>query len=537
MTQQKNAALPSYQKELEDCSSIYTNIIRTIKKQPGYVVDFRLLDKAYQTARDLHGDTRRRSGVLYLRHPLAVMEELSRLMCKTSILAAALLHDTMEDCGISYESLRQEFSYEIAEIVSAVSAIKAGEASADRYFSTLPPEKQHEFLDSLTDAKLISSPYQREAFLVRFADRAHNLSTIDACPPGKRKEKIASTRQFLIPAAKRLGMHYFEITLSDWCMKFDGEDYTINESAQLLRRRNALTRVGGSINSRFDQHLQDAVESQSVFSFPRFNPFAKLRGVKRDGTDSMQAVQRRILLAYELKQQLAPPHCFERSSLDLWEIILVSSLSQPAAMLHHFIALHREHLKDKGIFLEYLGQQGEGVLLRLTDRYENNYRVLLLPQSRLAAHFTGDPNGEQLALINTEAPNDALRPQITVYSYSPAKGYTQRRIPSGATALDFAFIISPSLAHTVKCARIHTWPGTQDGPPFLDTDYRYPLGTVLREGDTVHFDADYFPGKHSDGDCSAPASIPHVVFDWFSDVNTEYAKNCLIRYFKDKYAQ
>ena len=55
--------------------------------------------------------------MLYLRHPLAVMEELARLRCKTSVLAAAVLHDTMEDCAVTYEYLREHFSYEVAEIV------------------------------------------------------------------------------------------------------------------------------------------------------------------------------------------------------------------------------------------------------------------------------------------------------------------------------------------------------------------------------------------------------------------------------------
>lgn len=532
---------PPYEKEILDCDNIFNNILRTIKRQPGYVVDIPLLTKAYTTAKKLHGDVRRHSGVLYLRHPLAVMETLSRLMCKTSVLAAALLHDTMEDCKLTYESIRKDFSYEIAEIVSAVTAIKSEEKANDQYFASMTADEKHAFLDQLTDAKLISTAYQREAFLVRFADREHNLSTIDACKPGKRMEKIASTRAFLIPAAKKLGMRYFEIVLNDYCLKFEGEDYTKNASVWLLENRNALTRVSGRAYSRFDQALQDALETQDMFAFPKFNPFAKLRGVKREGEDEMQTAQRRVLLAYELQQQLQPGSNFERSHLDLWEVILTCRSSSPVEMLERFISLYQEHLKREGMFFRHLGHDQDAVFLRLTDRYENNYRIVLIPESKLETYFIGDPNGDRLTMIDEEAPGDALRPQITVYSYSPRKGYKKfsKCVPFGATALDFAFIISPALAYTVKTARIHTWKGDPATPLFSEDDYRYPLRTILNDGDVVYFDADYFPkatGQEPSGVDSGNVSIPHATIDWFADINTEYAKKCLIRYFKDKYS-
>ena len=118
---------PSYEAEVKDCNRLFQTTLSLIRHQRGYVVDLPLLVRAYETAKSYHGDTRRHSGVLYLRHPLAVMEELARLRCKTSVLAAAVLHDTMEDCAVTYEYLREHFSYEIAEIVSAVTAIKAEE--------------------------------------------------------------------------------------------------------------------------------------------------------------------------------------------------------------------------------------------------------------------------------------------------------------------------------------------------------------------------------------------------------------------------
>ena len=311
----------SYDEQIKDCNYLFEKIVKTIQKTPGYVVDLILLRRAYELAREKHGDVRRRSGDLYLQHPLSVMESLSRLMCKTSVLAAALLHDTMEDTDVTYELLRENFSYEVAEIVSAVTAIKREEKESDFHFHSMTPKEQHEFLDRLTDAKLIATPYQREAMLVRFADREHNLSTIDACSDGKRQEKIASTRGFLIPAAKRLGMNYFDIVLNDLCLRFEGDDLKTNRSIGIRENFTKTTKVSGSAYKNFDQAIQDAVDDQDVFSFPRYNPFANLRSIKTESGEEMQTSQRRALTIYEIDQQTTNS-TFERGKLDLWEVLL-----------------------------------------------------------------------------------------------------------------------------------------------------------------------------------------------------------------------
>lgn len=530
---------PSIRDEVLECDREYGVIRKSINKQPGYVVDWEMVDKAWKTAVDLHckdvhsKNMRRKSGELYICHPRSVMEELAKLRCKSSVLAAALLHDTMEDCSMTYEALREGFSYEVAQIVSAVTAIKAEEKEADPHYASMTDLEKHAFLDRLTDAKLISSPFQREAFLVRFADRAHNLQTIGPCETGKRLEKIASTRAFLIPAAHKLGMRYFEVVLSDWCLKFEGEDFEHNESARILENRNALTKLSSGAYSRFDQALQDAMEEQTVFSFPKFNPYAKLRGfAKSGGGDEMLATARRVMLAYELKQQLARVTYFERSRLDLWEIILTCKDRDIHDMLENFLAMYRAHLKNEEIFFEYVGQDGDCLIVRLSDQVENNYRIVLVPESKLESYFIGNHDGDRLTMINEEAPSDALRPQITVYSYSPKKGYRkyEKCVPYGATALDFAFIISPALGVTVKSARIHKWKGV-DTLPFVEGDHKYPAGTILSEGDVVHFDADY---EH-DGE-KLVFSKANVTFDSLLEVNTQYGKNCLIHHFKAKYS-
>lgn len=541
MTLEEAECIYSYESEERWCRNTYESIIKTMKRIPNYSIDYPMLDKAYEAAKFYHGNTRRYSGELYLRHPLAVMEELSRQLCKTSILVAALLHDTLEDCkdrGATYPALREKFSYEIAEIVEAVTSIKAEEKVNDPNFSFMTAEEKHLFLDTQTDAKLISSSFQREAFLVRFSDRAHNLATLQHCAPHKRKMKIASTRDFLIPAADKLGMRYFSILLNDLCMSQEGDNPELNRHHALITKRNALIRVSGNIHSSYDQILSNALQSQSIFSFPAFNPFARFRIIKRDGkSNSIKTIQRRVLTAYEIQQQLGADGVFERSTLDLWETILTCKDFAVSRMIEYFVSFFRKNLKPSGMFLEYVTEDQNIAYFRLTDQFENNYRIVLIPESQLESYFIGNPDGDRLTMIDDDSPGDALRPKITVYSYSPKKGYTpyHKSVPYGATALDFAFIIKPELAYTVKRAQIRTWKSGEQAVPFTEEDHYYPIGTTLNDGDVVYFDADYPPNPQSadqtDGS-NDPKDIGNVKIDWFGQINTEYAKKRLIQYYE-----
>ena len=86
---------PTIREDVLECDREYGVIRRSINRQPGYMVDWELVDKAWRTAVDLHcadvksKGLRRKSGELYICHPRTVMEELAKLRCKSSVLAAA----------------------------------------------------------------------------------------------------------------------------------------------------------------------------------------------------------------------------------------------------------------------------------------------------------------------------------------------------------------------------------------------------------------------------------------------------------------
>ena len=529
------ASLPSYEDELAECRRIFDAIVKNISHQhPSADTD--LLEKAYNKAKELHGKTRRHSGQLYLRHPLAVMETLARLMCKSSVLVAALLHDTMEDCEYTYEEIREDFSYEIAEIVSAVTALRETENSHTKEFDLLTESEKHDILDTLTDAKLLQSKYQREAFLVRFADREHNLATIMACTAEKRRLKIEQTEAFLIPAAKRLGMYYFVVTLSDYCLRYRDTETSYSPLPLICQCRNEYAAVSGQAFSKFDDMMKAAIDSQQFFEFSSYCPLSPARSGKRTDSGDPYMYRRRLLCPYELAQQIAPDLSlsqarllvFDRQSVCLNEIVLTCKSQDKREILAQFLSLYREKIKPSGIFLKYDSEDDDSVTLLLTDQLENNYRIVLLPSAKLEKRYIGDSNGGTIALVSEDSIADAVRPQITVYTYSKGKGVFKypQRVPQGATALDFAFIVRPSMAFTAKYAQIKKFQNGQFRP-FSDSDYRYPLKTVLNDGDIVHFDADYLETKGE----GIKVIKNNVCMEWFAYINTKRAARCLIDYF------
>lgn len=504
----------SFDAEIKACDDFFGSILRYIRKQKNYFIDVQLLKDAYEMAKKLHGDTRRKSGLLYLRHPLAAMECLSRLYCKTSVLAAALLHDTMEDCGYTVEKMREDFSPEIAEIVSAVTAIKEVEKSHDFDFENLTEEEKHDILDRMTDAKLIKSKYQRSAFLVRFADREHNLSTIDACSLMSRRLKIEQTENFLIPAAHQLGMRYFEISLNDYCFKFKEDNF---KSEALKKFRNDCISVSSPVFMEFDFAFQRGIEKQDFFSFPPYNPFARSR---RDRIE-----KRRLLTPYEIDCQLPDGARCTRGGVYLSEILLTCNEQNKGVIMTRFIEFYRKYLRQKDIFFEFDHEENDAVVVRLSDTYDNNYRVVMIPKEYLEAYFIGDPNGDPLTLVSEDSVADALRSKITVYAYSPYKGLREFCVPQGATALDFAFIVNKTLALTVKNAYIQKY---ESGfVPQFKKENCYHCKTILNDGDVVHFDADY--------SAKGTEVKNHASIEWFTYINTENARNCLVNYFKTIY--
>ena len=164
--------------------------------------DTKLIERAYETAAYLHRDQRRRSGEAYITHPLAVATILADLGMSASTLAAALLHDTVEDTGYSIDALREDFGGEVAQLVDGVTKldkVKYGDSSAAETVRKM----------------VVAMARDIRVLVIKLADRLHNMRTLRWMPEAKQQVKARETLEIYAPLAHRLGMNAVKWELED----------------------------------------------------------------------------------------------------------------------------------------------------------------------------------------------------------------------------------------------------------------------------------------------------------------------------------
>ncbi len=171
--------------------------------------DSKLIKKAYEYAKNKHGDQLRKSGEPYIIHPVQVAYILSTLGLDDSTICAALLHDTVEDTGVTKEDLSHEFGKEIAELVDGVTKL-----SKLQYASM--EEQQVEnyrkmFLAMGKDIRVI---------LIKLADRLHNMRTLKFLSRDRQIANANETMELYAPLANRLGMYSLKWELEDLSFKY-----------------------------------------------------------------------------------------------------------------------------------------------------------------------------------------------------------------------------------------------------------------------------------------------------------------------------
>ncbi|MDR1746345.1 MAG: RelA/SpoT family protein [Tannerella sp.] len=198
----------------------------------------KVITEAFEFARNAHKGMRRRSGELFIMHPLAV----ARIVCNemglgSTSICSALLHDVVEDCEYTVEDIKNKFGDKIAEIVDGLTKIAGGVFG--EHISQQAETFRKLLLTMNNDIRVI---------LIKMADRLHNLRTLSSMPP-KTKHRVTGETLFLYaPLAHRLGLFAIKTELEDLCFKYDyPKDYeyihnklkTSEESRQLLFRKFA----------------------------------------------------------------------------------------------------------------------------------------------------------------------------------------------------------------------------------------------------------------------------------------------------------
>ncbi len=181
-----------------------------INKVGNYVpdTDLDMIKLAYDFAASAHDGQKRKSGEPYIVHPLATAHILADLRIDPAIIMAALLHDVPEDTKVTLEEIEKNFGKEVASMVRGITKLgKLKYRGVERYIENL----RKMFVAMAEDIRVM---------ILKFADRIHNLSTLDALPPQKRYRIALESLEIYAPIAGRLGMDEFKGRLEDLSFEY-----------------------------------------------------------------------------------------------------------------------------------------------------------------------------------------------------------------------------------------------------------------------------------------------------------------------------
>lgn len=187
---------------------LITNTYRTLDEEQN-----KLIRKAFDIALDAHKDQRRKTGEPYIYHPIEVAKIVANeIGLGATSIACALLHDVIEDSEYTYEDLEKIFGKNIADIVNGLTKISV----MNQQNISVQSENYRKLLLTLSE--------DFRVILIKIADRLHNMRTLDSMHPVKQKKIAAETAYIYAPLAHRLGLYNIKSELEDLSLKYNNPD-------------------------------------------------------------------------------------------------------------------------------------------------------------------------------------------------------------------------------------------------------------------------------------------------------------------------
>ncbi|MBR4210965.1 MAG: bifunctional (p)ppGpp synthetase/guanosine-3',5'-bis(diphosphate) 3'-pyrophosphohydrolase [Oscillibacter sp.] len=186
----------------------YERLERTVRDYNPQA-DFALIRGAYEFAEKEHRGQLRKSGEPYIIHPIAVAQIVAELKLDSESLAAALLHDVIEDTPATHEDVARLFSPTVADIVEGVSKLTRIQ------YDTVEDEQMENFRKML-----MAMNQDMRVIIIKICDRLHNMRTMDFQPPAKQRQKSLETMEIYVPISYRLGIRRIKSELEDLSLKY-----------------------------------------------------------------------------------------------------------------------------------------------------------------------------------------------------------------------------------------------------------------------------------------------------------------------------
>lgn len=418
---------------------------------------------AYRFSDQAHLGQFRSSGEPYITHPIAVTQICAGWKLDADALMAALLHDVMEDQGIAKTALAEQFGTDVAELVDGLSKLDRLDFAS----------KAHQQAESFRKM-LLAMARDLRVILIKLADRLHNMRTLGAVAPEKRRRIARETLDIYAPIANRLGLNAVYRELQDLCFEaMHPNRYAVLKKAVLAargNRREVLTKIYDSVRAALPAAGIEAEVTGREKTL--YGIYCKMTAQKKSFSEVLDVYGFRVLvhtlpecyLALGILHQLyrpvpgkfkdyvAIPKINGYQSL---HTTLVGPFGTPIEFQFRTREMH--NVAEQGVAAHWIYKTDDISLSDIQKKTHSALQSLLDIQSQ-----TGD-SGEFLEHVKVDLFPDA------VYVFTPNGKIIS--LPRGATPVDFAYSIHTDIGnHAVACK--------------VNGEY-VPLRTELSSGDTV----------------------------------------------------
>lgn len=468
----------------------FYDLIEKVRKYNDDDDELRIIEKAYNYAKEKHFTQKRITGDDYITHPLNVAYILTDVNADYKAICAALLHDTIEDSDGSFQEIEKLFGYDIANLVECVTKINRINFNSD---SEQMAANQRKILVGLaSDVRVL---------IIKLADRLHNMRTLYVFSPEKQQRKARETLEILTPVAHRLGMYKIKSELEDLCLRY------LNPSAyfDILEKLNykktemdeAVGKMLDEVSSLLKEHgIRHEIKGRSKSVYSIYNKLSKGRSFN----DIYDILALRVLVDTEQECYLA--------------LGLIHSKYKPVPKrFKDYIAM------PKSNFYQSLHTTVFGIDGMLFEIQIRTYDMDMVAEYGIASHWSykehtsgdsKDAMDQKLAIFRNiiELNEDSSTPEEfissvkkdilfndSIFVYTPKGDVIE--LPNGSTTVDFAYKVHSEVGDKMVGAIVN--------------DNIVPFDYVLKTGDIIKINT----SRLSNG--------PNK--DWLNFVVTSQAKN------------
>ena len=475
----------------------YESIVKVIENS-GRSYNMEMLRKAYEIAEKAHRGQRRKSGELYISHPLSVAGLLVELGMDSETVAAALLHDVVEDTEVKLEQIRSTFGEDVAHLVDGVTKLT-------RISFSSVEEQQAENLRKM----LLAMSQDVRVMLVKLCDRLHNMRTAEGWAPQKRRDKALETMEVYAPIAHRLGISNIKEELEDLSLRYlDPVGY---EEISTMLGQNGTAQT-------FIQGISDKIKER----------------LAENGMDKC-TIKKRIKSVYGIYRKM---YMYNRSFEEIYDVYAVRIILDTVAECYNALGvIHDMYHPLPNRFKDYISTPKPNMYQSLHTTvighegipFEVQIRTWEMDQMAeygVAAHWkykAGVPGTsksarleERLAWVrqllesqrDSDDAGDFLRNMKSdllpeeVFAFTP-KGDVIN-LPAGATTIDFAYAIHSAVGNRMVGAKVNS--------RIVPIDHKVVTGEII---EIITGPADKGPSR-----------------DWLKIVVTSEARNKIRNWFK-----